>query len=133
MYNFVGMNKKTLKNCGFEKIKETEICKYTGFTESNLDSYKTEDIDYLAYLYHDDYIIVQLDRDRGDDVLRYTSGSNDFILKYDGELYMGSWNEGQYSIDEPDDKEWAKTSDAYESFIKEMGELSLTTFYVVSF
>ena len=123
-----------LLKCEFEKITEDEIPNYTGDKDDDLSSYQSDNVYEFGYLGYDDFCIVKLDENRGDDVLRYKDGSNNFIIKYNNQLYMGSFSEGENSVKE--EKKYGGTCTEHEmwdDFRKEMKKNNLDFFYCVNF
>jgi len=121
-----------LLRCDFEKITEDQIPDYTGDEEDDLSSYISDGVYDFGYLGYDDFYIVHLDISNGDDVLRNKNGSNDFIIKYNNEIYMGSFNEGENIIGE-NDEYMEDVSEDFCDFKKEMIKQNLEMYYCVSF
>ena len=123
-----------LIKCGFEKIDETEIPNYTGYKKDSLKKYKSDHNYDFGYFGYDNFCIVHLDKSRGDDVLRYKDGSNDFIIKYNNQLYMGSFSEAEESLkDCIKNDDYITGEDHFDDFAKEMRNQNLDLFYTVSF
>lgn len=123
-----------LIKCGFEKITEKDIPNYTG---GNLSSFKSENVYDFGYLSYNDYCIIHLNKNLGDDVLGY---EGTMIIIYNNELYIGIYSEGQYFINEEIKSEisiprdsFGHSSNDWDNFVKEMKNQNIDLFYCVSF
>ena len=119
-----------LIKCGFKKISEKDIPRYTG-DDDDLSSYESDNRYDFGYFGYNDFCIIHLNKSRGDDVLRYKDGSSDFIIKYDNELYMVDFSEGDNYISE--DNYLLEDEDNFDDFKQEMTNQNLDFFYTVSF
>ena len=125
--------KNDLLKCGFEIITEDKIPDFTGDDNDSLTSYVSDNVYDFGYIGYDDFCIIHLDENRGDDLLRYENGSSDFIIKYNNELFMGSFNECENSIKEDVNDDMFENSDEFDEFVKEMKNQNVDIFYCVNF
>ena len=121
---------KELLKLDFEKIDEDEIEDYTGEPDT-LKDYEKEDIETFAYLDEYDFCIIELNKNDG--VYRYIDGSSNFIVKINDQLYIGTWNECEYDLNDESDREWASNLKIFSEFENEMKKRGLSIFYMTPF
>lgn len=124
-----------LLRCGFEIITEKDIPSYTGDDDDDLTSYENDNQYTFGYITFDNFCILHLDINNGDCVLRNKNGSSNFIIKYNHILYIGTFNEGEYSISKEISKEFSIFKDEYifKDFSIEMLKQKVDFFYTDNF